>query len=97
MSDRKGGYRRKTRDLMRKHYKTKGKISITRYLQELKAGDVVVLKLESGYQKGFYHPRFHGRRGVIIAKKGRCYEVQINDLGKKKNMMVHPVHLLKTQ
>ena len=96
MVRRIGGLRRKTRYKFRKEKRSRGKISITRYFQSFSAGDRVYLGVEPAVQKGMYHPRFTGKSGIVRAKRGRCYEVAINDLGKKKTLVVHPVHLRKT-
>ncbi len=96
MVKRMGGMRRKTRYKFRKEKRRRGKISMTKYFQSFNAGDRVYLGLESAVQKGMYHPRFMGRAGIIKSKRGRCYEVAINDLGKKKTLIVHPVHLIKS-
>ena len=88
-----GGFRRKTSHKFRKRYNQKGKISIKSCLQEFKEGDKVLLHVEPAVQKGMYLPRFIGKTGIIKGKKGRCYEILINDLGKEKTLIVHPVHL----
>ncbi|MFH1641315.1 MAG: 50S ribosomal protein L21e [Nanoarchaeota archaeon] len=93
MAKRTGGLRRKTRYKFKKHIRTKGKISINNYLQLLNTGDKVCLRVEPAIQKGMYHPRFIGRTGVVKCKTGRCYEVSINDKGKDKILVVHPIHL----
>ena len=93
MSNRKGGSRRGTRHKLSKEVREHGKISITRHLQEFKPGDRVKLNIEPAIQKGMYFPRFHGKVGVVKNQKGRCYEVLINDGGKEKTLIVHPVHL----
>lgn len=93
MVKKKGGLRRKTRHKMLKPIREKGKINFTRYLQEFKDGDRVALKAEPAVQKGMYHPRFHGKLGTVKAKAGKCYEIKINDKGKDKLLIVHPVHL----
>jgi len=90
---KKGGFRRKTRSLFRKKTKDKSKLSLRRYLQSFKLGEMVELSLESSIQKGMYHPRFYGKKGKINAKQGRCYEVLITDGSKQKTLIVHPVHL----
>lgn len=90
---RMGGSRRKTRHKMLKPIKSKGKLSITRYLQTFNTGDKVVLKAEPAYQKGIYFRRFHGKSAVVEKKIGNCYNVMIQDAGKKKELIVHPVHL----
>lgn len=95
MVKRIGGIRRKSRYKYRKEKRDKGKISVTRYLQAFNAGDRVYLGLESAVQKGIYYPRFMGRSGIVKGKRGKCYEVAVNDLGKEKTLIVHPVHLRK--
>lgn len=93
MTKRIGGVRRKTRYKLSKEKRTKGKISITRYFQSFIQGDRVHLIVESSVHKGMYHPRFLGRAGIVNGKRGRCYEVTINDLGKEKKLIIHPIHL----
>ena len=95
MVKRIGGLRRKTRYKLRKEKRSKGKISITKYFQSFSVGDGVFLGAESAVQKGMYHPRFMGKAGTIKGKRGRCYEVLLNDMGKEKTLIVHPVHLRK--
>jgi len=85
--------RRKTRYKFRKQYGTKGKVSLTKYFQSFNHGDRVHLTVEPGVQKGMYHPRFMGKTGIVKGSRGRCYEIKINDLGKEKTLIVHPIHL----
>lgn len=87
------GSRKKTRHELQKHKREKGKLSISRYFQKFKDGDRVVLKIDPSVKKGVFHPRFHGKDGVIKGKKGRCYEVLIKDFKKQKTILVHPVHI----
>jgi len=93
MAKRVGGNRRKTRKIFKKHYKDKGKISLSKYFKEYKTGDKVILKAEPAVQKGIYFPRYHGKLGVVKGKKGFCYEILIKDKNKQKNIIVNPVHL----
>jgi large subunit ribosomal protein L21e len=88
-----GGIRRRSRYKMTKPYKMRGKIQLRKYFQVFKDGDKVVVKAEPAIQKGLYHQRFHGKIGSIVGKTGRSYKVEINDLGKRKILMLHPVHL----
>lgn len=93
MGKRKGGYRRKTRKLMRKNVRNKGKISLADWFATYKQGDKVALCAEPGVQDGIYNLRFHGKVGTIVGQQGRCYHVAIMDGGKAKTVIVHPVHL----
>jgi len=87
--------RRKTKSKLSKSPRAKGKISLTRYLQEFNIDENVILKTEPGYQKGSYFPRFHGKSGLITGKQGYCYKVRIKDGDKVKNLIIHPIHLRK--
>ena len=93
MATRIGGFRRKTRYKFKKSRNERGKISVSRFMQQFKTGQKVHLIVEPSYHKGVYHPRFLGKTGTIKAARGKCYEVLINDKGKEKTLIVHPVHL----
>ncbi len=97
MVKRMGGMRRKTRSKLRKSPEMKGKISITRYLQVLKTGDQVLLKIEPSVHKGMFYPRFHGKTGIIVDARGKCYDVEIQDGKKRKILVVHPVHMRRIE
>lgn len=80
---------------MKKDNRTRGKISLSRYFQPYAPGDLVVLVGEPAVQRAMFHPRYWGCRGTILAKRGRCYEVEISDKGLAKMFVVHPIHLRK--
>ncbi len=90
---RVGGVRRKTRHLMMKHHRDKGKISLAKYFAEFSNGDKVVLKAEPAVQKGMYHLRYYGKMATVTGRRGNCYEVQILDGNTEKTLIVHPIHL----
>ncbi len=56
-------------------------------------GERVVLKIEPSVQKGRPHPRYQGRVGVVVGRRGRAYEVEITDGGKRKRIIILPEHL----
>ena len=95
MSARKGGSRANSRRVFSKSPRTRGKISLTKYFMPFKEGDKALLHAEPAVQKSLYHRRFHSKVGTIQKKRGNCYEVEIADGGKKKTLIVHPVHLRK--
>ncbi len=97
MVKRLDGARKRSRHKMKKALGSKGKISLTNYFQEFKTGDRAVLKAEPAYQKGSYPLKFHGRICVVGDRRGKCYEVLIADGGKKKTLLVHPVHLIRSK
>jgi len=96
MTKRKRGFRKKTRAVMRKHFREKGKIKLSRFFASFKDGEKVLFHAEPAVQSGMYHPRFHSKVGVVLKQKGSCYDVQIKDGGKTKVLSVHPVHLRST-
>ncbi|HJX05163.1 MAG TPA: 50S ribosomal protein L21e [Candidatus Nanoarchaeia archaeon] len=93
MAKRLSTFRRKTRYKLQKARSKRGKISLRDYLSEYKVGERVILRAEPAIQEGFFHPRYEGRVGFVTKKLGSCYEVMINDFGKEKKLIVHPVHL----
>ena len=90
-----GGLRRKSRHKFTKSKKNKGKISLTRYLQKFDIGQKVILRVEPAIQKGMYASRFISKTGIVKGTQGRCYKIEIDDLGKNKTLIVHPIHLKK--
>lgn len=95
MVKRLGGLRRKTRQIFSKKPSKRGKFSLTRYFQAFKIGDKVLLKAEPAIHNGMYFRRFNARSGTVERKQGDCYVIRINDLGKSKLLIVHPIHLRK--
>ncbi len=90
-----GSSRKKTKGFTSRHKIFKGKLSITRYLQQFNSGDKVVLKLEPSIHKGWYYRRFHGKVAEVTGKRGRAYEVSLFDGGKHKTLVVLPIHMNK--
>jgi len=95
MTTRMDGFRKRTRNKFKKSRSEKGKISIRKFLQKFEIGEKVGLSVEPARQKGMYRPKFMGKNGTVVRQKGTCYEIKINDQGKNKVLIVHPVHLVK--
>ena len=82
------GYRNKTRARHRKKVRDRGLGSIEKYLVEYEINDKVdIITDPSQHKRGMPHRRYHGRTGVIIGKRGRCYEVEVK-LGNAKKMLI---------
>jgi len=84
------GYRRKTRSLLRKKPREKGKLKLSRILYEYQPGDKVVIKIDPSVHKGMPHRRYHGKIGVIKAKRGRAYEIEVMQGRTVKHIIVLP-------
>lgn len=95
MGKRVGGNRRKTRHKLKQSIRKKGKLRISDYLRQFKKGEKVNLVINPRVHKGTFHPRFMGKTGTIIGKRGSCYEIRLIDKGKEKTVIAHPIHLKK--
>lgn len=78
----------------RKPVRTRGKLKLSKYFQELSKGDSVAIVREPAVQSSF-PVRLQGRTGVIENKRGRSYVVKIKDQTKKKMFLINPIHLKK--
>jgi large subunit ribosomal protein L21e len=87
------GYRRKTRSLLRRKAREKGKTGLSKILRQYKPGDRVVIKLDPSIHKGMPHRRFHGKIGTIEDTRGKAYVVNISQGKAVKEIIVRPEHL----
>jgi len=78
----------------RKKVRTRGKLQLSRYFQELGKGDSVAVVRERSVNFNF-PKRLQGRTGSIEGKRGRVYMVKIKDQNKEKNFLIEPIHLKK--
>jgi ribosomal protein L21E len=82
------GYRRSTRRLSTKAPRDKGKPKLGKLLIAYEVGSQVIVKIDSSVQKSLPHKRFHGKIGVVQAKRGRIRAVVENmdtrELSEKK-------------
>jgi large subunit ribosomal protein L21e len=77
----------------RKKLEQKARPAITRFLQDFDIGQNVVITLEPSSHKGMPFPRFKGKMGKIVGKRGRSYVVKIKDGNKIKQIISRPEHL----
>ena len=78
----------------RKNIRERGKVSLSRYFQELQEGNHVALVHNQSFKASF--PKsFHGSIGVISGKQGKTYAVKLLNGKKLKTLLVHPIHLKK--
>lgn len=87
------GYRRKTRALMSRSSRERGKSPISRLLYEYRPGDRVVISIDPSVHKGTPHHRYQGRVGVVVGKRGRAYEIEVTQGDAIKTIIVRPEHL----
>jgi large subunit ribosomal protein L21e len=87
------GYRRKTRYLLKRKPRERGKTGLSKVLREYEPAEKVVIKLDPSVHKGMPHRRFHGKIGVIAEKRGRSYVVNVSQGDAIKEIVVRPEHI----
>ena len=87
------GYRAKTRSILRKKPRERGKTGLSKILYDYKPGEKVVVKIDPSVHKGMPHRRYHGKIGVIADKRGRSYVVGITQGKAVKEIIMRPEHL----
>jgi len=90
---RKKGHQMKTRSLLRRNPRERGKTTLTKILTNYNEGDKVVVKIDSSMHKGMPHRRYHGKVGIVSAKRGRSYVVHVTQGDATKEIIVRPEHL----
>ncbi|MBI4360448.1 50S ribosomal protein L21e [Candidatus Micrarchaeota archaeon] len=91
MKRSKGAHSKRSRNL-----RAKGRVAITQFLQEFKAGDRVRIDVNTNVLRG--RPttlRFNRKTGLVLGKQGKAYCVRIQDGGKPKEMFILNAHLVK--
>jgi large subunit ribosomal protein L21e len=85
------GFRAKTRFKLRQ--KVAYRPPITKFLQEFENDQTVVILQEPSSQRGMPHPRFKGKIGKVIGRRGKSYIVEIVDGHMVKKLISAPEHL----
>ena len=97
MGRRAKGLRHKTRSLLTRKSRERGKTGLTKILHEYTVGEKVVVKLDPSVHKGMPHRRFQGHVGLISQKKGKAYVVKVSQGEAIKEIIVRPEHLVSYQ
>jgi large subunit ribosomal protein L21e len=87
------GFRAGTRRLLKKQPRERGKLRLSKLLQEYQSGSSVVIKIDSSVQRGMPHRRYHGKVGTIVNRRGRSYVVSVSQGDAVKEIIVRPEHL----
>ena len=91
------GSRRRTRSVMQRRARDRGLSPITREFQKYEVGDRASVNLDPSVHKGQPHVRFHGRTGTIAGTQGRAFLLDIDDGGKRKQLIIRAEHLRKAR
>lgn len=88
------GFRRKTRQILKKKPREKGMQPLGRMLQKYNSGDKVVIKIDSSVHGGMPHTRYYGKVGVVMEQRGRAYIIELVEEDKTRELIVRPEHLV---
>ncbi len=88
------GYRSRTRSLLRKRPRDRGKQPLGRLLIKYSGGQRVVIKIDPSVHKGMPHKRFHGKVGVVVEERGRAYVIAVREGGKVKKVIARSEHIM---
>ena len=87
------GFRSRTRKLLRRKPRERGKIGLSRILRNYQPGEKVVVQIDSSVHKGMPHRRYHGKIGMIVDKRGRAYVIDVTQGKATREIIVRPEHL----
>ena len=83
----------RTRHLARHHMPSKQ--GITKRIKNFKVGDKVAV-IPKGNFRNIPHPRYRGRIGIVMAKRGGAYVVEVElSRSTKRTLIVPQIHLEK--
>ena len=85
--------RKKSRDKLSRTVRARGKSSVVRAIQEFETGAMVHVIIDPSIHKGMPHPRFHGKTGEVIGKRGRAFVLKVTDGNATKTLITLPEHL----
>ena len=87
------GFRSRTRKLLTRKPRERGKVGLSRIFRGYQPGEKVVVQLNSSIHKGMPHRRYHGKIGVIVEKRGRAYVIDVAQKKAMREIIVRPEHL----
>ncbi|HSD56755.1 MAG TPA: 50S ribosomal protein L21e [Methanotrichaceae archaeon] len=86
--------KKKTRDKLSKTVRARGISPVVRAIQEFEPGSKVHVLIDPSRHKGMPHPRFHGKTGEVVGKRGRAFVLKITDGNATKTVITLPEHLM---
>lgn len=87
------GYRAKTRSVLSRRPRERGKTGLSKVLYDYKPGEKVVVEIDPSVHRGMPHRRYHGKIGIITNKRGRSYVIGVTQGKAVKEIIVRPEHL----
>ena len=69
------------------------RLGIPSIVKSFQQGERVAIDPKSGHFGNMPHPRYRGRHGVIIGRRGSAYVVEVRDYGALKKLIIPALHL----
>ncbi|MBE0633057.1 50S ribosomal protein L21e [Candidatus Bathyarchaeota archaeon] len=91
------GIRRKSRSVLSKKVRDKGKIPLSRLLTKYDEGEKVVITIDSGIHKAMPHKRFQGKVATVVGQRGKAYILEIPQRKTVKTIITTAYHITKHQ
>ena len=91
------GPRRKSRSVLTKRAREKGKLGLSRLLVQYEVGDKVIINIDPGVHRGMPHKRFQGKVGTIVEKRGKAYVLDLPQRKTSKYVIAGPEHIMKQE
>ncbi|MBN1683083.1 50S ribosomal protein L21e [Candidatus Bathyarchaeota archaeon] len=91
------GLRRKSRSVLTKKIRERGKLPLSRLLTKYEEGEKVIINIDSAVHKGMPHKRYQGQVATVVAKRGKAYVLQIPQRKIVKTIIALPEHIRKHQ
>jgi large subunit ribosomal protein L21e len=89
------GPQRKSRSVLTKKVRERGKQPLSRLLTTYEEGDKVVINIDPAVHKGMPHKRYQGHVAKVIARRGDAYILEIPYPKKVKTLTARPEHIRK--
>ena len=91
------GIRRKSRSVLSKSIRDKGRIPLSRLLTSYEEGEKVVINIDPGVHKAMPHKRFQGKVATVVGQRGKAYILEIPQRKTVKTIITTPHHIRKHQ
>ncbi len=89
------GPQRKSRSVLTKKVRERGKQPLSRLLTTYEEGDKVIINIDPAVHRGMPHKRYQGHVATVIARRGDAYILKIPYPKKVKTLTARPEHLRK--
>ena len=91
------GIRRKSRGVLSKKVREKGRIPLSRLLTNYEEGEKVVINIDPAIHKAMPHKRFQGKVATVVGQRGKAYILEIPQRKTVKTIITTAHHIRKHQ